>query len=278
MIRYIAITLNNGKANYHINQPYIDYIVKAGYTPLCIFNKEMCTDELIDSCMGLMLPGGIDIDPVFYGEDNENSYGVNPEKDELERDLLHRFTKKGKLVFGICRGFQLAVREKIEMIKGDTPFYYSQHINGHQTNDKNSVRRDVKTHNVLLNNLQLYKEGNTNVFVRRFVNSMHHQGVITQESTILQTNKNNEMEIQAKHGDITVTAFSSFGVNSASTKKKDRITVIEGMDIRFNNSVVRGVQWHPEELCDVDLLHAFFGKVNKDQEKNKAKEMSNYAV
>ena len=264
----IAISMSSGKANYHVNQPYIDYIIKAGFTPIALFNKDMCNNSLIDLCDGLLLPGGIDIDPIYYGEDNESSFGVSPEKDEFERELLHMFTNKGKKVFSICRGFQLVVREKMVEVENSGKgfldgFYYCQHINGHQTNDKNNVGRNIRTHSVLMNKESLYGEGAKNMFVRGFVNSMHHQGFVSDESVVVQTNKHNEMEIIAKHGDINVLAFTPFGINTAGTKKKDRELVIEAADIVFKNTVVRGVQWHPEELMDVGLLKAYFSSKEK---------------
>lgn len=269
--KIIAVTMGSGKSNYHINQPYIDYLIKAGFTPLGLFNLDMCTKELVETCQGLLLPGGVDIDPVYYGEDNEGSFGVIPEKDEFERNVLHMFAEAGKPVFSICRGFQLVFREKIKALEEAENndgaildnFYYFQHLNGHQTNDKNGARRDIKTHNVLLNKEKLYGEGPTNIFVREFVNSMHHQGVMTSESTVLQSNKSGEVEIRSKHGNMTVLAFTSFGVNTAGTKKKDKSIVIEAADVKFRNTVVRGVQWHPEELSDTSLLTNYFNNTKK---------------
>lgn len=270
--KLIAIPMNYGKSNYHINQPYIDYIIKSGFTPLAVFNKDMCDDNLAKECHGLLLPGGIDIDPIYYGEDNENSFGVIPEKDDFERTLLNLFAGNGKPVFAICRGFQLVMREimlykeQIDDTSLDDYSYY-QHINGHQTNDKNSTRRDVRTHSLLMNKDELYGDGPKNTFVRGFVNSMHHQGVLVKENAVITTNKNKEIEIRSKFGDVTITGFTPFGVNRDSLKDKDRKVVIEAADIKFKNSLIRGVQWHPEELMETGLLKHYFG--NNETKKGK---------
>ena len=56
---------------------------------------------------GLLLPGGTDVDPLRYGEDNDGSRGIDDELDALQFEMLDRFVKARKPVFGICRGEQL---------------------------------------------------------------------------------------------------------------------------------------------------------------------------
>ena len=54
----------------------------------------------------LLLPGGGDIEPWRYGQENRACRGLEPERDAAELRLLARFTAAGKPVLGICRGFQ----------------------------------------------------------------------------------------------------------------------------------------------------------------------------
>lgn len=54
----------------------------------------------------LLLPGGGDLEPWRYGEENTASRGLEPERDAAELALLDRFTAAGKPVLGICRGLQ----------------------------------------------------------------------------------------------------------------------------------------------------------------------------
>lgn len=63
-----------------------------------------CDPEKYD---GLLLPGGVDIDPKRYGQEINGSVGINPELDELQFTVLDKFVKAQKPVFGICRGHQL---------------------------------------------------------------------------------------------------------------------------------------------------------------------------
>ncbi len=61
----------------------------------------------IENYDGLLLPGGVDIDPSRYGQENRGSVGIVPLLDELQFAMLDDFVRRGKPVLGICRGQQL---------------------------------------------------------------------------------------------------------------------------------------------------------------------------
>ncbi|MCI8804071.1 MAG: gamma-glutamyl-gamma-aminobutyrate hydrolase family protein [Oscillibacter sp.] len=61
------------------------------------------TEPAVDA---LLLPGGGDLEPWRYGQENTASRGLEPERDAAELALLDRFTAAGKPVLGICRGLQ----------------------------------------------------------------------------------------------------------------------------------------------------------------------------
>ncbi|MDI2036748.1 gamma-glutamyl-gamma-aminobutyrate hydrolase family protein [Paenarthrobacter nitroguajacolicus] len=57
---------------------------------------------------GVLLPGGGDIDPRFYGQDPGDAlYDVNPEQDHLDVDVARAAIDAGLPLLGICRGHQL---------------------------------------------------------------------------------------------------------------------------------------------------------------------------
>lgn len=60
-----------------------------------------------EGCDGLLLPGGGDLEPWRYGQENTASRGLEPERDREELELLDRFTAEKKPVLGICRGLQI---------------------------------------------------------------------------------------------------------------------------------------------------------------------------
>ena len=60
-----------------------------------------------EGCDGLLLPGGGDMEPWRYGQENTASRGLEPERDRMERELLDTFLTAGKPILGICRGLQV---------------------------------------------------------------------------------------------------------------------------------------------------------------------------
>ncbi len=67
-----------------------------------------CKSAIPDSAIwdALLLPGGGDLEPWRYGQENTASRGLEPERDQMEMALLERYTSAGKPVLGICRGLQ----------------------------------------------------------------------------------------------------------------------------------------------------------------------------
>ena len=56
---------------------------------------------------GVIIPGGTDIDPALYGEENVDSRDLNKALDSFEYEVLETAKKLKKPVMGVCRGMQL---------------------------------------------------------------------------------------------------------------------------------------------------------------------------
>lgn len=56
---------------------------------------------------GLLLCGGSDVHPSYYGEEINGSVNIDIERDKAEFALLKAFVDVGKPVLGICRGCQV---------------------------------------------------------------------------------------------------------------------------------------------------------------------------
>ena len=56
---------------------------------------------------GLLVPGGVDVDPSSYHHENTASVETQPALDALQLSAIDAFVKAGKPVFGICRGHQV---------------------------------------------------------------------------------------------------------------------------------------------------------------------------
>ena len=103
---------------------YVDAVKGCGGT--------CCVRYLADSDFGydgLILCGGGDTHPSFYGEQVNGSVDIDLPRDRAELMLLDAFIKEGKPILGICRGFQLiniyfggTLEQDIENAKEHTSF------------------------------------------------------------------------------------------------------------------------------------------------------------
>ena len=55
---------------------------------------------------GLIVPGGADMSPSWYGEQNTASYGINIAHDKLMFQAIKKFREAKKPILGICAGMQ----------------------------------------------------------------------------------------------------------------------------------------------------------------------------
>lgn len=106
----------------------------------------------------LLLPGGGDLEPWRYGQENAASRNLEPERDEAELRLVQAFTAAKKPVLGVCRGLQT-----INVFFGGT---LAQDIPGHGAWENADRLHGVRTAPSPLR--RLCGEGTA-------VNSAHHQ-------------------------------------------------------------------------------------------------------
>lgn len=81
---------------------YAEAVELAGGIPV----TEYCP-AYSDEYDGLILCGGVDVEPWRYGQPVNGSLAMDPERDEAEWKLIDAFMQAGKPIFGICRGCQI---------------------------------------------------------------------------------------------------------------------------------------------------------------------------
>ena len=90
-----------------LNHEYVDAVVKAGGVPVIVGNA-FGLDELIELADGLLLTGGVDVDPALFGEEILNdSVHIDKARDAIELELIEKYWKTGKPCLAICRGLQV---------------------------------------------------------------------------------------------------------------------------------------------------------------------------
>lgn len=146
---------------------YIESLARAGAGMRWVelSDPEQAVQDAL-TCDGLLLPGGGDMDPKFYGQERIPACGEpNLLRDAAEPLLLRAFLAADKPVLGICRGIQVMNA----VLGGDLyqdikPFEHLPH-NGHWSKVHTvTVRRGTLLSRIL---------GQDTVLV----NSQHHQAV-----------------------------------------------------------------------------------------------------
>jgi len=81
---------------------YVKYVQSMGNTP----SVTLCLGEAA-CCDALILPGGGDITPAFFGEANHGSRNIDTELDILQLQALDLAIQKNMPILGICKGIQV---------------------------------------------------------------------------------------------------------------------------------------------------------------------------
>jgi len=213
-----------------LNERYVRAVATAGGAPLIIapgLDVESLT-EMFERLDGILLSGGGDMDPAFYGEAPHPAvYEVNPDRDRAEVQLARWAVEREKPVMSICRGIQVfnvaLGGSLIQDIPSQVPSALTHMF------DAKTVARNHIAHTIQIDpGTQLRALIGSE---RANVNSWHHQSI--------------------KHvaPALKVTACAPDGV----------IEAVEIPDHRFSVAV----QWHPEWLYDQqpEMLRLFEGLV-----------------
>ncbi len=91
-------------------QLYLDWIRKHSpsveFTTLSPIQGNI---EAVSHIDGLLLTGGDDVDPEFYGRPDlrNRSNGINRKRDEFEFEVIRRTLNADRPILGVCRGMQV---------------------------------------------------------------------------------------------------------------------------------------------------------------------------
>jgi putative glutamine amidotransferase len=141
--------------------PYRRAVTAAGADPVDLVPGT----RVLPAVDGLLLPGGWDVDPSFYGEKRgEKVEETDPELDETELSMFRQARERELPVLGICRGQQV-----INVAMGGT---LVQHLEGHEVRE---LGRSHLAHAIEVDPESELGRAAGKDKVR--VNSLHHQAI-----------------------------------------------------------------------------------------------------
>jgi putative glutamine amidotransferase len=211
-----------------MNQRYYVAVALAGGAPVLIpllDDEPDALRETYDACDGILIPGGVDVDPAYFNEDPHPRLGrIDPARDRVEMQLTRWAVEERKPLFGLCRGLQVMNVTLGGSLYQDLEEQYPDPIK-HDYFPNYGYDRDHLAHEVTLTKgtrLRRLMELDTIP-----VNSMHHQG------------------IKSLAPALAACAVAPDGLVEAAEVPGDQF--------------IMGVQWHPEvfEMTDPHTRHLF---------------------
>ncbi|SBO16623.1 gamma-glutamyl-gamma-aminobutyrate hydrolase family protein [Carnobacterium divergens] len=196
-------------------QGFVDGVQQANGLPLVFpIGNPADAKAYIDQIDGLLLAGGQDVAPSFYGaEPSLKLQETEPRRDFFEKALIEEALKQKKPIFAVCRGIQI-----LNSVQGGTlyqdlseyPQWSVQHLQPSiPTVGSHSVSIDSKSHLASLLGTSV------------LVNSYHHQA------------------IKELATDFVATAWSTDGL-------------VEAYEAKDPTQSIVAVQWHPELMQATD--------------------------
>jgi putative glutamine amidotransferase len=197
-----------------MNQRYYGAVADAGGAPVLVplLDDVAALRAVYDACDGLLIPGGVDVDPACFGEPPHPRLGrIDPARDRVELALTRWAVEDGKPLLGLCRGLQV-----INVALGGTLYQdlaaQCPDAIRHDYFPNHGFARDHLAHDVALRSGSRMRK--VIARDRLAVNSMHHQGIKSLAPALL-----------------------------AAAVAPDGL--VEGVESRDDHFLI-GVQWHPE--------------------------------
>lgn len=106
----VTASWDMGQDKLVLNRRYLKAIEAAGGLPLILSycREEKMMAKLVTLLDGLLFSGGVDMDPLYFGEEPLPGCGeISPPRDAFELGLAKRAFALGLPVLGICRGAQV---------------------------------------------------------------------------------------------------------------------------------------------------------------------------
>ncbi len=164
----IGISANYTEQTYRIAQQYADCITRLGACAviLPVTNDKNIIQQYIHNIDGLLLTGGGDMDPKFWGETPIEGSDLSPlVRDIYDLELYHTARRHCIPIMGICRGMQLiCIAEGGSLHQDIHQCYDPKALNHSPKIEKHLTAHPIKSLHPFFNNITA-------------ANSIHHQSI-----------------------------------------------------------------------------------------------------
>jgi putative glutamine amidotransferase len=164
-------------ASWVMSQRYFHAAIAAGGVPWMIplVDDVATLREIYDRLDGVLIAGGVDVDPSTFGEAKHARCGVvDPDRDRVELQLARWAADEGKPLLGLCRGLQVMNVALGGSLCQDLTTERPGPIK-HDCFPNEGYRRDYLAHDVSIAPGSRLHDAFEQPIVP--VNSMHHQGI-----------------------------------------------------------------------------------------------------
>jgi len=206
---------------------YLESVKRAGGHPVVLKNSDDAA-AVVGQIDGLLLTGGLDVDPALYGEAAHSTTQTVPERDRFELPLSRAAVALDLPLFAICRGVQVLNVSAGGPLVQDIPSTLASHVNHAIDIPKDHPAHPVK---VTPGTKLAAALGEAVDLEACPVNSRHHQSVDRVAPSFI------------------VSATSPDGVVEAIERPASAFCV--------------GVQWHPENFWKTGQFGGLFAALVK---------------
>ncbi|MGN0775221.1 MAG: gamma-glutamyl-gamma-aminobutyrate hydrolase family protein [Candidatus Ventricola sp.] len=172
----IGISASRSEEQHRLSlaENYLNAIYRAGGLPMVFPSSiadEGAVDEMLDLVDGVLLSGGIDVHPRYFGEEILPGCGaIDETRDAFELALTRRAIERGMPVLGICRGIQV-----LAIALGGSIFQDIESQLGIPNSEHRLEAMDDYKHAVRFKEGGLFERITGTTLM--LTNSMHHQSV-----------------------------------------------------------------------------------------------------